>query len=87
MYPDVDDRLYREYVYNYKISKELNAKLLDRKKFNNIEICDIFHNGELIHTKIGEPGNFNECINQSLYGFEIWNNKKEERARRFNPLF
>lgn len=75
---DLDDKLYREYVYNYKISKELNAKLLDRKKFNNIEICDIYHNDELIHTKIGAPGNFNECINQSLYGFEMWNNKKEE---------
>ena len=75
---DIDDKLYREYVYNYKISKELGAKLLDRKKYNNIEICDIYHNNELIHTKIGAPGEFNECINQSIYGFEMWNNKKEE---------
>ena len=70
--------MYREFVYNYKICKEKGAILLDRKDYNNIEICDIYYNNELVHTKIGSPGNFNECINQSIYGFEMWNNNKEK---------
>ncbi len=71
------DKLYPELIYNYKISKEKSGILLDRKTFENIEICDVYADAELIHTKIGSPGDFNECINQSLNGFELWNFKKE----------
>lgn len=74
----IGEKLYREFVYNYKICKEKNGILLDRKKFNQIEVCDIYNNNRLIHTKIGSPGDFNECINQSINGFEIWNYNKEE---------
>ena len=70
-------KLYREFVYNYKICKDKENTLLDRKKFNQIEICDMYNNKELIHTKIGRPGDFNECINQSINGFEMWNYNKE----------
>lgn len=72
------EEVYREFVYNYKICKEKNGILLDRKKFKQIEVCDIYNNNRLIHTKIGSPGDFNECINQSINGFEIWNYNKEE---------
>ena len=78
----IDSDMYREYVYNYKICKEKGGLLLDRKEYNNIEICDIYYNGELVHTKIGSPGNFNECINQSMYGFEIWNSNKERIRKK-----
>lgn len=71
-------KLYREFVYNYKVCREKNGILLDRKKFNQIEVCDIYYNKQLIHTKIGSPGNFNECINQSANGFEVWNYNKQE---------
>lgn len=74
----IDSDMYREFVYNYKTCKEKGAILLDRKDYNKIEICDIYYNNELVHTKIGGPGNFNECINQSIYGFEMWNNNKEK---------
>lgn len=74
----IGEKLYREFVYNYKICKEKNGVLLDRKKFNQIEVCDIYNNNRLIHTKIGSPGDFNECINQSINGFEIWNYNKEK---------
>ena len=74
----INSDMYREFVYNYKICKEKGAILLDRKEYNKIEICDIYYNNELVHTKIGSPGNFNECINQSIYGFEMWNNNKEK---------
>ena len=71
--------LYREIIYNYKIAKSIDGSLLlDRKKYENVEICDIYANDELIHVKIGEPGDFNECINQSLKGFELWNFKKKD---------
>lgn len=55
-----------------------NGILLDRKEFNQIEVCDIYYNKQLIHTKIGSPGDFNECINQSANGFEVWNYNKQE---------
>lgn len=69
--------LYREFIYNYKLVKEEGGKLLDRKRYKDIEICDIYNKRELIHTKIGSPGDYNECINQSINGFEIWNLNKE----------
>lgn len=69
--------LYREFIYNYKVAKEESGKLLDRKRYKDIEICDIYNKSELIHTKIGSPGDYNECINQSINGFEIWNLNKE----------
>ena len=72
------EKLYREFVYNYKICKEKKGTLLDRKTFNQIEICDIYSKNRLIHTKIGGPGDFNECINQSINGFEVWNYNREE---------
>ena len=71
-------KLYREFVYNYKVCREKNGILLDRKEFNQIEVCDIYYNKQLIHTKIGSPGDFNECINQSANGFEVWNYNKQE---------
>lgn len=71
-------KLYREFVYNYKIAKSEKGALLDRKRYDDIEICDIYNKDELIHTKIGRPGDYNECINQSIKGFEIWNLNKEK---------
>lgn len=81
---DTREKLYREFVYNYNLSKKINGTLLDRKQFNGIEICDIYANNELIHTKIGAPGEFNECINQSIIGMETWNTNKEEIKNKLN---
>lgn len=76
--PETLEKLYREFVYNYKVAKEESGKLLDRKRYKDIEVCDIYNKSELIHTKIGSPGDYNECINQSINGFEIWNLNKRE---------
>ena len=73
-----ENGLYNEYAYNFILSKNLNGKLLDRKNIRGIEIADIYANKELIHTKIGKPSDFNECINQSIRGADMWNNNKEE---------
>lgn len=74
-------KLYGEFTYNFRIAKENGAIIRDRKRLGNnvnIEVCDIYHhtNKELIHTKIGTPGDFNECINQSIGGVEFWANNK-----------
>lgn len=70
------EKLYREFVYNYIISKKKRGLLCDRKSIEQIEICDVYCDNELIHTKIGTPGNFNEGINQSIRGIEFWNSNK-----------
>lgn len=77
---EMNRQLYEERVYNFYIADKVNGTVLDRKTVDTIEISDIYINNmhELIHTKIGEPGKFIECINQSLIGARHFiHNQKE----------
>ena len=66
--------LYNERVYNYYLRDKLNAKLMDRKISESIEVSDIYNEKykELIHVKIGGPGKFIECIDQSEKGMQYY---------------
>lgn len=62
---------YRELIYNFKLSKEYNGILCDRKDVgtDRLEVCDIYTNNDgLIHVKIGSPDDFIKCMNQSKNG-------------------
>ena len=77
---EMNRQLYEERVYNFYIADKVNGTVLDRKTVDTIEISDIYiaNTHELIHTKIGEPGKFIECINQSLIGARHFiHNQKE----------
>ena len=67
-------KLYNERVYNYYLRDKLNAKLMDRKISESIEVSDIYNEKykELIHVKIGGPGKFIECIDQSEKGMQYY---------------
>lgn len=60
---------YSEIKYSYKYANENGAILCDRNLPNRIEVCDLYTENEgLIHVKIGQPSDFNVCINQSMDG-------------------
>ena len=62
--------LYQERVYNCSLRDDMGFMLLDRKEESTIEVADLYDPKEkaLMHVKIGEPGKFIECINQSING-------------------
>ncbi|MBR3249985.1 MAG: TIGR04141 family sporadically distributed protein [Clostridia bacterium] len=80
-----DRTLYAERVYNYWIRDFFEGKLLDRQESNTIEIADVLdtQSKALIHVKIGDPGNFIECISQSTNGARLYLNNKYEIIKKF----
>lgn len=80
----MNNALYEERIYNMYIAEKTNGIVYDRKTTDTIEISDIYTKDthELIHTKIGEPGKFIECINQSIYGTRHYINNKQEVIRK-----
>lgn len=80
-------KLYKERVYNCHLSHELNGELIDRKTIetDGIEIADIYTRDthELIHVKIGNPGVFIECINQSANGAHYY----KHHTRKVKKVF
>lgn len=86
---DMNRQLYEERVYNFYIAEKANGIVFDRQTVNTMEVSDIYtvDTHELIHTKIGEPGKFIECINQSLYGARHFvHNKKEVIKKLGNKI-
>lgn len=82
-------KLYEERVYNFYIADKMHGEVFDRKTVNTIEVSDIYTKDthELIHAKIGEPGKFIECINQSIYGARHFvHNKKEVIEKLENKI-
>lgn len=76
---------YREYIYNYKLSKEKKYKLFDRITFDgNIEVCDLYGNNTLIHCKIGKTANLEECLRQAIYGTKYFYQNKVLVANKEN---
>lgn len=93
----ISKRIYRELEFNFKISKEQpNTILCDRKKVNNIEICDLYANSnELIHVKLGidkdkngkfvsNAGKLIECISQSRAGINEYKNNSKQVKETLN---
>ena len=81
-------QLYKERVYNCYLSHILNGELLDRntKDTDGIEIADIYTRDthELIHVKIGNPGVFIECINQSANGAHYYKHHNRKVKKVFD---
>ena len=79
-------KVYKEYKYNYKISKERNYLLCDRKTTSNgIEVCDLYiNNNELAHVKIGSTQSFGKCIDQSMDGVREFKSNKRNVIRTLN---
>lgn len=78
------ENVYKEYRYNYMLSKEKNYLLCDRKNTaNKIEVCDLYiDNKELAHVKIGSTQSFCKCMDQSIDGInEYKNNKRDVREK------
>lgn len=74
-----DKKPYKEFKYNYKLSKKFGFKLCDRKIVNNFEVCDLYiDNRELAHVKIGGPQDFIKCIEQSRMGFIEYKSEKKK---------
>lgn len=82
---ELDDKLYRERVYNYYLMKRFDFMLMDRELEEDIEIADLFDRKEkaLIHVKIGNPAKFIECINQSMTGATHYVNNKKQVIKKF----
>ena len=82
------NKLYKERVYNCHLSHILNGELLDRntKDTDGIEIADIYTRDthELIHVKIGNPGVFIECINQSVNGAHYYKHHTKKVKKVFD---
>lgn len=78
---------YREYIYNFKLAKEKNYKLFDRITFEgNIEVCDLYGDNSLIHCKIGNTANLEECLRQSIYGTKYYFQKQDEVKEKENKI-
>lgn len=75
--------IYREFKYNFYISKQKNFLLFDRHIENGVEICDLANVDDkaFIHCKIGKTSNLEECIRQAIlsmkYYFQNNHNGKE----------
>ena len=61
------DKLYKEFKYNYYLSRKNDWNLFDRCINGSVELCDIsVPNEAFIHCKIGSSGNLEECLRQSM---------------------
>lgn len=61
------DKLYKEFKYNYYLSRKNDWNLFDRCINGSVELCDIsVPNEAFIHCKIGSSGNLEECLRQSI---------------------
>ena len=82
---EMNSILYQERVYNYSLRDDMGFMLLDRKEELTIEVADLYDPKEkaLMHVKIGEPGKFIECINQSINGARHYVHNKGAVIKRF----
>ena len=88
VYKDCDEMnsiLYQERVYNCSLRDDKGFMLLDRKEESTIEVADLYAPKEkaLMHVKIGEPGKFIECINQSINGARHYVHNKGAVIKKF----
>ena len=82
---EMNSILYQERVYNYSLRDDMGFMLLDRKEELTIEVADLYDPKEkaLMHVKIGEPGKFIECINQSINGARHYVHNKGAVIKKF----
>lgn len=80
-----DGEAYKEFIYNFKLSKEKKYTLFDRVTFEGyIEVCDLYKDSQLIHCKIGKSSKLEECLRQSIYGTKYYYQKKAEIKNKKN---
>lgn len=71
--------IYKEFKYNYYISRKKNLNLFDRCISGSIELCDLSDpNQAFIHCKIGDTANLEECLRQSMIGLTYFTQNKKE---------
>lgn len=82
---ELNRKLYQERVYNCSLRDNFGFILLDRETEETIEVADLYDKGQkaLMHVKIGEPGKFIECINQSMNGARHYLNNRENVIKKF----
>lgn len=86
-------KIYREFKYNFYISKIKEWNLFDRCISGSVELCDLSNpNESFIHCKIGKTANLEECLRQSMLSLlyfsqnqpliESFENKKGEKLTK-----
>ncbi|MCI5714621.1 MAG: TIGR04141 family sporadically distributed protein [Firmicutes bacterium] len=79
------NRAYKEYIYNFYLKNKYNLSIFDRVIFkDNIEVCDLYGNQQLIHCKIGNTSKLEECIRQSIYGTKYYYQNQTEVKEKEN---
>ena len=74
------EKIYREFVYNYILSRKTDWRLFDRTCADTIEICDInVKNEQYIHVKVGQSQSIEAVLRQSIFGIKYVSSATSQR--------